>query len=175
MDNATEYMYGYSSREEAASDQEELNRLRKQVRISWKWAAAWKAFAKRCRKMIVKEMVEMQQTHAQLQQIMANARNNPGLLLSSLVMEAHKDGVEIGSRASECMGWAFAHYLSNHPEAPNYMEVTLEGSDHKPIYVTIQRPGGKTPHQMRREAEAERDKLRYELESLQAAKGECRS
>jgi hypothetical protein len=163
--------------------------------VSQKWAAAWKALAKRCRGMILKEMVEMQDLHRQLQRTMDNARNNPGLLLAALVFEANKDGVEIGSRAAECMGWAFEHYLSNHPEAPNYLEVTLEGGDHKPIYITIQRPGGKTPHQLRREAEgklafaedavkahvkfrdellAERDKLRAELEGLKA-QGECRS
>jgi len=158
------------------------------MQVQEKWAKAWKGFAKRCRGMIVKEMVDMQRLHAHLQQIMDNARNNPGLLLASLVMEAAKDGIEVGSRASECMGWAFAHYLSNHPEAPNYLEVTLEGADHRPIYVTVQRPGGMTPHQMRKAAEGKlamaeeairehialRDRLLSELEDFKAM-GECRS
>jgi hypothetical protein len=152
-----------------------VDKLHVELEVAQKWASAWKAFARKARGMVVKEMVEMQQLHRQLQAMLDNGRNNPGLLLAGLVYEAHKDGVEIGTRATECMGWAFAHYLNNHPEAPNYMEVTLEGGDHQPIYVTIQRPGNtKTPHQLRREAEAERDKLRMELESLKA-QGECRS
>jgi hypothetical protein len=139
------------------------DRLERELEVATKWAGAWKGFARRVRAMLVKEMVEMHQTHMQLQGIMANARNNPGLLLASLVLEAAKDGVELGSRASECMGWAFAHYLSNHPEAPNYLEVTLAGGDHKPIYVTVQRPDGKTPHQMRMEAEGKLEALKKAL------------
>ncbi len=152
-----------------------------------KWAKAWKAFARNCRKTILKEFVEMQDTNRMLQGIMANAKNNPGLLLAALVLEASQDGVEVGNRASECMGWAFAYYLSNHPEAPNYLEVTL-GNGADKIYVTVQRPTGKTPHQMRLEAEGKlamaeeairehialRDKLLSELEGLKA-QGECRS
>ncbi len=38
--------------------------------VSEKWSKTWKAFARRCRGMIVKEMVEMQDTHRQLAGIM---------------------------------------------------------------------------------------------------------
>jgi hypothetical protein len=151
-----------------------IDSLHRELEVAHKWAGAWKGFARRCRGMIVKEMVELQQAYALVEDMLERGRNNPGLLLAALVLEAAKEGLEVGSRASECMGWAFAHYLSNHPEAPNYLEVTLEGGDNKPIYVTVQRPGGKTPHQLRVEAEADRDKLRIELESLKAL-GECRS
>jgi hypothetical protein len=172
-----------------------LNSAWDDLDVSRKWAGAWKAFARRCRGMIIKEMVELQQASAHVQDMLERGRSNPGLLLAALVLEAHKEGLEVGARATECMGWAFAHYLSNHPEAPNYLEVTLEGGDNKPIYVTIQRPDGKTPHQLRMKAEgelhfcedankaalvlrnellAERDQLRAELEDLKAL-GECRS
>lgn len=134
---------------------EDYAELEARLTTSQTAAKAWKAFARRCRNMVVKEMVEMQDTHRMLQGIMNNAKRNPGLLLAALVLEAAQDGVELGNRASECMGWAFEHYLNNHPEGPNYLEVTLEGGDHKPIYVTVQRPGGKTPHQLRQLAEGQ--------------------
>lgn len=156
------------------SDETAIQAAWEALEVSQKWAAAWKGFAKRTRRMIVKEMVQMQETHRQLVDIMDKARTNPGLLLAGLTMEAAQQGMELGNLASECMGWAFAHYLSNHPEAPNYLEVTLTGVDQEPIYVTVQRPGGKTPHQLRMAAEAERDRLRSELEALKA-QGPCRS
>lgn len=123
-------------------------------------ALPWKALAKRQRKVFNAAYVNLQQMLARVEDMLERGRSNPGLLLAGLVMEAHKEGLEIGCLASECMGWVFAHYLSNHPEGPNYLEVTLENEGATPIYVTVQRPTGKTPHQMRMEAEAELKKLK---------------
>jgi hypothetical protein len=52
--------------------------------------------------------------------------------------------------------------------AENYIEMTLTGKDGLGLIATIQRHLGKTPHQLRLEAEAERDSLRAELAALKA-------
>ena len=44
--------------------------------------------------------------------------------------------------------------MFEHPEAKNYVEVRLSSSEGE-ILVTAIRPGGKTPNQLRREAEME--------------------
>ncbi|MDE1139953.1 MAG: hypothetical protein PW999_09920 [Paraburkholderia tropica] len=54
--------------------------------------------------------------------------------------------------------------------ATNYVEMTLESNDAEigELLVTLQRVQGKTPAQLRREAEAERDALRDDAERLRA-------
>ena len=51
--------------------------------------------------------------------------------------------------------------------ATNYLEVHLSSKETGPIVVTLQRINGKTPHQLRAEAERERDEL---LEALKRCK-----
>lgn len=46
----------------------------------------------------------------------------------------------------------FLGMLEKYPDAKNYIEATF-GSRMGPILVTVMRPGGKTPDQLRREAE----------------------
>jgi hypothetical protein len=105
----------------------------------WRGRAwAWKRLAKRYQRMYAWSMA------------------NPGLALAQVVMTINTQAPPesdvaalIGMQACEALGWAFQNYLHEHPEAKNYLEVTLMGADEKPLYVTVQRPGGKTPHQMR--------------------------
>lgn len=59
---------------------------------------------------------------------------------------------------------AFKTILEAHPGAQNYVEQVVEERNGGGRYVFIVcKPGGKTPHQLRREAETERDALRAEL------------
>ncbi|MEB3234655.1 MAG: hypothetical protein VKM98_04425 [Cyanobacteriota bacterium] len=60
----------------------------------------------------------------------------------------------------------FLGLLQEHPEAVNYLELTF-GSPEGPILVTVQRPGGASPHSLRVVAEQEARNLRAELARLQ--------
>lgn len=56
-------------------------------------------------------------------------------------------------------------------EAPNYVQMILSragepGEPRKRYVVTVQRPEGKTPHQLREDAEKERDAIRQEVDRL---------
>lgn len=134
--------------------------LRTELQRARRTSAAWKDLARGYREM-------------------AKLAVDPDRLFAGMVGKALRDpefGIDsIGRRAVECLAWAFQELLYNHPEGKNYIECSLEAGDGgPPVYVTIQRPGGKTPHQLRMEAEAERDRLRAELEGLKA-QGPCRS
>ncbi len=64
------------------------------------------------------------------------------------------------------MTLAFKTILDAQPGAENYVEQEVIERNGGGRYVFIVcKPGGKTPHQLRRAAEAERDALRAELES----------
>lgn len=52
-------------------------------------------------------------------------------------------------------------------EATNYLEVHLHSAATGPLVVTLQRVNGKTPHQLRAEAEKERDALRAKIEAME--------
>ena len=51
--------------------------------------------------------------------------------------------------------------------APNYIEMQFHGKATGPLLFTLQRVDGKTPHQLRAEAEQERDALRAEVQTWQ--------
>jgi hypothetical protein len=51
----------------------------------------------------------------------------------------------------------------------NYVEMTAEGKETGPILVTFQRTEGKTPHQLKKEAEAERDSLKATIHDANEA------
>ncbi len=55
-------------------------------------------------------------------------------------------------------------------EAPNYIEMQLCSEDGLELIATLQRKSGKTPHQLRQEAEAERDSLKSKVDAM--GKGE---
>ena len=100
---------------------------------------------------------------------------NPGLSMARHILSLHDGNGDrndiadmVGIQACETMGWAFAEYLRVHPEAPNYLEATLlNGTGHEPVFVTIQRPGGKTPNQLKDEALKRVKILEAENEALE--------
>ena len=60
----------------------------------------------------------------------------------------------------------FLGLLQEHPEAVNYLQLTF-GSPEGPILVTVQRPGGASPHDLRAMAEQEARNLRDALDAAQ--------
>jgi hypothetical protein len=69
--------------------------------------------------------------------------------------------------AAHLLADAFAEQFVE-SDATNYLEMHLHSNVTGPLIVTLQRHHGKTPHQLRAEAEAERDALRAELDALKA-------
>ena len=51
--------------------------------------------------------------------------------------------------------------------ASNYIEMQFHSEATGPLVVTLQRVNGKTPHQLRAEAEQERDALRAKVEAME--------
>jgi hypothetical protein len=61
----------------------------------------------------------------------------------------------------------FLGLLEESPQAINYLQLTFDSSK-GPILVTVQRPGGASPHTLRAQAEQEARALRAELERLRS-------
>lgn len=62
---------------------------------------------------------------------------------------------------------AFAPYFEENPEAKNYIEyIAWHPETHERWTLTVRRPSGRSPHQLRELAEAERDRLRAALTSV---------
>lgn len=60
--------------------------------------------------------------------------------------------VGMKGNAAQLIAGMFLGVFEKHQDATNYLEMTF-GSPQGPIVVTVIRPGGKTPDQLRREAE----------------------
>lgn len=61
-----------------------------------------------------------------------------------------------------------ASFMDTLGEAPNYAEAHLTDTKTRtPLTVTVQKVSGKTPHQLRIEAESERDKARERVKELE--------
>ena len=92
---------------------------------------------------------------------------------------ARDGGLTIGLEGGACalMAQAFGQQLYE-SEAFNYIEASFDSPDYPDlgqITVTLKREAGKTPHQLRREAEAERDALRAERDALRNENGSMRN
>lgn len=76
--------------------------------------------------------------------------------------------MQIGAQADmqvKLLAGMFLGMFERYPDAKNYLEVRLD-SDRGPILVTVVRPGGNTPHQLREAAEREARELRAGLEKV---------
>jgi len=62
-------------------------------------------------------------------------------------------GIEIKAEIPGAMAGMFMGLFENEPDAKNYLEFRFQSSQ-GPILVTVVRPGGKTPHELRIEAES---------------------
>lgn len=83
------------------------------------------------------------------------------------VDEVQSKGVSINIQhwAIKFFAASFAQTF-NETKAVNYIEMTLGHPDTGPLIVTLQKLVGKTPHELREQAEKERDKAREEAEEL---------
>ncbi|OMG61499.1 hypothetical protein AUR59_020280 [Stutzerimonas balearica] len=82
---------------------------------------------------------------------------------------ARDGGLTIGLEGGACalMAQAFGQQMYE-SEALNYIEASFDSPDYPElgqITVTLKREAGKTPHQLRKEAEAERDALLAERDA----------
>jgi hypothetical protein len=80
----------------------------------------------------------------------------------------HQNEATIGGAGPgpQLLAGMFMGLLQDNPKAVNYLELTF-GSPVGNILVTVQRPGGATPHNLRAKAEQEARNLRQELARLQ--------
>ena len=85
-------------------------------------------------------------------------------------MAIHRDNATVGGAGPgpQMLAGMFLGLLEDNPKAINYLQLTF-GSSKGPILVTVQRPGGASPHDLRAMAEQEARNLRAELERLRGA------
>jgi hypothetical protein len=76
----------------------------------------------------------------------------------------HKQQATMGFAApgAQMIAGMFLGLLQDNPKAVNYLELTFGSSDGN-ILVTVHRPGGATPHNLRAMAEQDARSLRAEL------------
>lgn len=87
-------------------------------------------------------------------------------------MAIHKMDTTVGAAGpgAEIIAGMFLGLLQDNPKAVNYLQLTF-GSTKGPILVTVQRPGGASPHDLRVMAEQEARRLRAELAELRGEIG----
>jgi hypothetical protein len=92
--------------------------------------------------------------------LLSDALANPTLT----GMAIHKNEATAGGAGPgpQMVAGMFLGLLQDHPEAVNYLQLTF-GSSEGNILVTVQRPGGASPHNLRAMAEQEARSLRAEL------------
>jgi hypothetical protein len=111
--------------------------------------------------------------------LLSNALANPTLT----GMTIHRDNATLGAAGPgpQIIAGMFLGLLQDNPKAVNYLELTFRSSEGN-ILVTVHRPGGATPHNLRvmaeqeaREAKREAEQLRAQLLMLQRLSGLVRS
>ena len=92
--------------------------------------------------------------------LLSDALANPTLT----GMAIHKDNATFGMAGpgAQLIAGMFLGLLQDNPKAVNYLQLTF-GSSEGNILVTVQRPGGASPHGLRAMAEQEARRLRAEL------------
>jgi hypothetical protein len=94
-----------------------------------------------------------------------DALSNPELTGMALEQDAMAMGMK--GRGPQLIAGMFLGLLDDNPEAVNYLELTF-GSSRGRILVTVHRPGGATPHNLRAMAEQEARKAKQEAEHLRS-------
>ena len=93
-------------------------------------------------------------------QLLSDAFASP--TLTGLAIHQKEMTVGAAGPAAQILAGMFMGLLQDNPKAVNYMEMTF-GSPVGNILVTVHRPGGATPHNLRVMAEQEARNLRAEL------------
>jgi hypothetical protein len=96
-------------------------------------------------------------------QLLSDALANPTLTGIAI----HQNEATIGGAGPgpQLLAGMFLGLLQDNPKAVNYLELTF-GSPEGNILVTVQRPGGATPHNLRAKAEQEAREAMREAEYL---------
>jgi hypothetical protein len=90
---------------------------------------------------------------------------NPAL--TGIAIHQNEATVGAAGPGPQIIAGMFLGLLQDHPEAVNYLQLTF-GSSEGNILVTVQRPGGATPHNLRAMAEQEAREAKQEAEQLRA-------
>ena len=96
---------------------------------------------------------------------LSDALANP--TMTGLAFHENSAAVGVGGPAAQILAGMFMGLLQDNPRAVNYVELTF-GSPEGNILVTVHRPGGATPHNLRAKAEQEARNLRKEVAELRA-------
>ena len=97
---------------------------------------------------------------------LSDALANP--TMTGLAFHENSATVGIGGPGAQMLAGMFLGLLHDNPQAVNYVELTFASPEGN-ILVTVQRPGGATPHGLRAMAEQEARNLRAELTTAREA------
>jgi hypothetical protein len=97
--------------------------------------------------------------------LLSDALANPTLT----GMQIHRNEASMGFAApgAQLIAGMFLGLLQDRPDAVNYLELTF-GTSEGGVVVTVQRPGGATPHALQAMAEQEAREAKREAEELQS-------
>jgi len=101
--------------------------------------------------------------------LLSDALANP--TMTGLAFHENSATVGIAGPGAQMLAGMFLGLLHDNPQAVNYVELTFASPEGN-ILVTVHRPGGSTPHNLRAMAEQEARNLRAELAT---AKGEAKA
>ena len=98
--------------------------------------------------------------------LLSDALANP--TLTGIAIHKQQATMGFACPGAQMIAGMFMGLLQDNPKAVNYLELTF-GSPEGNILVTVQRPGGASPHGLRAMAEQEARNLRAELETAKEA------
>ena len=95
---------------------------------------------------------------------LSDALANP--TMTGLAFHQNSATAGVAGPGAQMLAGMFLGLLQDNPQAVNYLELTFKSPEGN-ILVTVHRPGGATPHNLRAMAEQEARNLRAELARLQ--------
>jgi hypothetical protein len=90
--------------------------------------------------------------------------------MTGLAIHQNSATLGVAGPGAQMLAGMFLGLLQDNPQAVNYVELTFDSPEGN-ILVTVHRPGGATPHNLRAMAEQEARNLRAELARLQGDPG----
>lgn len=115
---------------------------------------------------VPRTVAEVRAARAEVARLSAILRDGIEESVANAPMEFEDGGVSIEHWAVRHLVRSFAASVG---DAPNYVETVATTEDGRQFVATVRRREGKTPHQLKKDAEAERDALRAEADKLRAA------
>jgi hypothetical protein len=97
--------------------------------------------------------------------LLSDALANP--TLTGMAIHRNEASMGFAAPGAQVIAGMFLGLLQDNPNAVNYLQLTF-GSSEGSILVTVQRPGGATPHNLRAMAEQEAREAKREAEQLRA-------